>query len=65
MSEQIDRKCATCAFGKTRMHMSGLECRRMPPTAYTAIGLGGVAVQSSAFPVVVESCWCGEWKERA
>ena len=60
--------CKLCLFYKTgvgadsqRLH--GGECRRHPPTIFTWTHDGEI-ISSSDWPKVLETEWCGEFKQR-
>lgn len=56
-----EEQCINCRFGeavKTSFAEKTLECRRYPPKQ------DGTKSKSEPFPfpIVLETCWCGEWK---
>ncbi len=51
--------CRNCEYYRPKIYTDSSEadygeCRRFPPTR--------IAQNESAFPIVIDDCWCGEYK---
>jgi hypothetical protein len=63
----LKETCSNCHYGvKTNeLSMLGqgkLSCVRYPPTLCSLLTNGGI-INTSTFPIVDESAWCGEWQQ--
>ncbi len=61
MTRSENSRCKYCAY----WHETMCECRKLPPRVIPGAtdGDGGIVTSETLWPCVVDSDWCGEWKE--